>query len=116
MNPIAIGVMPQAKIRVRILAIAKGQYKPLPGEPKLWFPSMRSLAEVLSDEDRALLRVIRDANPESITALAAMTGKHPGNLSRTLKTMANCGIVEMDRENRKVRPLAKATEFRIYAS
>ncbi len=77
---------------------------------------MKSLAEVLSDDNRALLRVIRETNPESISALAEVTGRKPGNLSRTLKTMANYGIVEMRREKRHVRPIAKATEFRIVAA
>ena len=108
-----IGVLPQDKIRERVLSIARSAYKPKPGEPKIWFNSMRSLAEVLSDENRALLRVIKEAKPASISSLADMTGRKPGNLSRTLKTMSNYGFVEMKRERNLVRPVAKATEFRI---
>lgn len=52
---IRIGIMPQEKIRERMLDIAAGKYKPAPDEPQIWFTSMRSLAEVLSDENRALL-------------------------------------------------------------
>ena len=115
MKAIVIGILPQDRIRERMLAIARGQYKPRPDEPRIWFTSMRSLAEVLSDENRALLRVIRDAKPASISSLADMTGRSPGNLSRTLKTMSNYGIVEMRRERNHVRPVAKATEFRIVA-
>ena len=115
MKTIVIGIMPQERIRQRALAIAKGEYKPKPSEPKIWFTSMRSLAEVLSDENRALLKVIRDSKPESISSLASMTGRQPGNLSRTLKTMSNYGFVEMKRENRFLRPIAKATAFRIVA-
>jgi len=116
MKAIVIGIMPQEKIRTRMLAIARGEYKPKPGEPKVWFTSMKSLAEVLSDENRALLKVISETNPESISDLAETTGRKPGNLSRTLKTMSNYGIVEMRREKRRVRPIAKATEFRIVAA
>lgn len=116
MKTIVIGVMPQEKIRMRILAIARGEYKPKPGEPKVWFTSMKSLAEVLSDENRALLKVIMETKPESISALAEATGRKPGNLSRTLKTMSHYGIVEMRREKQHVRPIAKATEFRIIAA
>ena len=115
MKAIVIGIMAQEKLRQRILSIARGEYKPKAGEPKVWFNSMRSLAEVLSDENRALLQVIKDTNPQSITALAEATGRTPGNLSRTLKTMSNYGIVEMKRERNYVRPVAKATEFRIVA-
>ena len=115
MKAIVIGILPQDKIRERILSIARGEYKPKSGDPKIWFTSMRSLAEVLSDENRALLQVIKKTNPQSITSLAETTGRKPGNLSRTLKTMSNYGIVEMKRERNHVRPVAKATEFRIVA-
>lgn len=115
MKAIVIGIMPQDKIRDRLLSIARGEYKPKAGDPKIWFNSMRSLAEVLSDENRSLLQVIKDTNPQSITSLAEMTGRKPGNLSRTLKTMSNYGIVEMRRERNHVRPVAMATEFRIVA-
>jgi len=116
MKSIVIGIMPQDQIRKRVIAIARGDYKPKPSEPKIWFTSMRSLAEVLSDDNRALLRAIAETSPESISALAQTTGRKPGNLSRTLKTMANYGIVDLKRERNLVRPIAKATEFRIIAA
>jgi len=116
MKAITIGIMPQAQIRDRVLAIARGDYKPRPGEPRVWFTSMKSLAEVLSDDNRALLKVITETEPESITALAETTGRKPGNLSRTLKTMSHYGIVELKREKNHVRPVVKASEFRIVAA
>ena len=114
MKIITVGILPQAQIRARILSIAKGKLKPKPGDPKIWFTSMRSLAEVLSDENRALLKVISESKPDSIAELAQATGRKPGNLSRTLKTLSNDGLVEMQPVNqRQVRPVAMATEFRI---
>ena len=115
MKTIVVGIMPQEKIRERVLAIARGDYKPKATEPKIWFTSMRSLAEVLSDDNRALLKVIQEAKPQSISSLADITGRKPGNLSRTLKTMSNYGFVEMKRENKYVRPIVKGTDFRIVA-
>ena len=113
MKALVIGVMTQEKIRERLLAIARGEDKPRAEEPKIWFTSMKSLAEVLSDENRALLKVIAESNPQSITQLASMTGRKPSNLSRTLKTMSNYGIVDLKCVNRKVRPVARATTFQI---
>ena len=110
-----IGSLPQDRIRARTLAIARGEYKPKPSEPKIWFTSMRSLAEVLSDENRALLKVIQEAQPQSITSLAEMTGRKASNLSRTLKTMSNYGLVEMRRDKNQVRPVVKVTDFKILA-
>jgi predicted transcriptional regulator len=115
MKAIVIGIMPQTGIRERMLSIARGEYKPKPSDPKIWFTSMRSLAEVLSDENRVLLKVIQEAKPQSISSLAELTGRKSSNLSRTLKTMSNYGFVQMKREKNQVRPVAMATEFRIMA-
>jgi predicted transcriptional regulator len=105
-------------MRARALSIAKGTYKPKPGEPKIWFPSMRSVAEVLSDENRALLQVIRDSQPRSIGELSQLTGRQVSNLSRTLKTMSNYGLVELKRveDGKQVRPIVRARKFRILAT
>jgi len=48
---ILIGIMPQEKIRERTLAIAKGEYKPKANEPKIWFTSIASVAQVLSEDN-----------------------------------------------------------------
>jgi len=44
MKVIKIGIASQEKIRERVLAIAKGEFKPKPSDPKIWFTSMRSLS------------------------------------------------------------------------
>lgn len=116
MKKMVIGIASQQAIRARVLAIARGEHRPRPDEPKIWFTSMRSLAEVLSDDNRALLRVIREQKPESLSQLAEFTGRAPSNLSRTLKTMERYGLVEMQRELRTVRPVVKASEFVIRAA
>jgi predicted transcriptional regulator len=108
--------MPQEKIRARTIAIAKGEYKPKPGEPKIWFTSMKSVAEVLSDRNRAMLKVIRETHPDSLARLAKSTGRQPGNLSRTLKSMSRHRLVDLQREKTHVRPLVKATGVRILAA
>jgi predicted transcriptional regulator len=110
-----VGIASQQTIRARALAIARGEHRPRPNEPKIWFTSMRSMAEVLSDDNRALLRLIREQKPESLSQLAEFTGRAPSNLSRTLKTMERYGLVEMQRELRTVRPVVTASEFVIQA-
>ena len=77
---------------------------------------MKSVAEVLSDQNRAPLKVIRETNPDSMAVLAKTTGRQPGNLSRTLKTMSRYGLVDLQREKTPVRPVVKATGFRILAA
>ena len=117
MKTIIIGIMSQEQMRARAVAIARGKYKAKPGEPKIWFPSMRSVAEVLSDENRTLLHVIRESQPDSLGELAQLTGRQLSNVSRTLKTMSNYGLVELKRspKGREVRPVVKAPKFMILA-
>lgn len=93
------------------MAFSRGDYKPKATDPNIWFTSMRSLAEFLSDDNRALLKVIEHAKPQSISSLVDVPVRKPGNLSRTLKTLSNYGFVEMRRESKHVRPIAKATDF-----
>jgi len=116
MKKVVIGIMPQDKIRERVLAIARGEYRPKKNEPKVWFPSIKSVAEVLSDNNRALLKMIAEIQPETLSELADAAGRKPSNLSRTLKTMEHYGFVELRKKNKAVKPIAKATEFEIHAA
>ena len=115
MRVIKIGIASQERIRERMLAIAKGELKQKASDPKVWFTSMRSLSQVLSDENRALLDVIRTSRPASIGELSELTGRKQGNLSRTLKTMSRYGLVRMEKSNRSVRPIAQAQGYQIMA-
>jgi len=116
MKKIIIGIMSQENIRKQVIDIAKGDYTPKRSDPKIWFPSMKSLAEVLSDQNRALLKMIVDIQPESLKELADATGRQSSNLSRTLKTMEHYGFVELKKINKVVKPVAKAIEFEIHAA
>ncbi|MCB1935146.1 MAG: MarR family transcriptional regulator [Nitrosomonas sp.] len=116
MKKIVIGVMPQDKIRDRAISIARGTYKPKKGEPKVWFPTLKSVAEVLNENNRELLKIIAEARPESLTELAELSGRQKSNLSRTLKKMEQYGFVELKRTKTNVKPIAKATEFEIHAA
>lgn len=79
--------------------------------PSIWFPSLASLAAVLSDDNRHLLRLIHDKQPKSLTELAELSGRKVPNLSRTLKMMADYGLVSLQRNVRDVQPTALAIEF-----
>jgi predicted transcriptional regulator len=59
MKMIKVGIASQEEIRERMLAIAKGEFKPKPSDPRIWFTSMRSLFQVVSDENRTLLDFFR---------------------------------------------------------
>lgn len=110
---IAIGVMSQVELRERVLAIARGDYKPNASDPKIWFTSMKTAASVLSDENRALLRTIAAIQPASITALAVETGANVRRVSRTLKTLSHYGLVDLRPSGKSLRPVSKGAAYRI---
>lgn len=112
---IKIGIATEAELRQRSIDIAAGRRRRERGEPKVWFTSMRAAAEVLSEKNRELLRILAKDRPESVRELAELTGRAESNLSRTLKTLAGYGLVRLEREDKTVRPVARAMEFRIRA-
>lgn len=116
MKPIKIGIMSQNDIRARTLAIASGEYVPKSDDPKIWFTSIRSLAEVLSDANRALLQIIFENKPHSINELSELTGRQTSNLSRTLKTLSSYGFVKLEKHQKSIHPIAMATEFNVVLS
>lgn len=107
---IKVGIMPREEFRKRTIAIAKGEYKPGKGEPKVWFESIKSMSQILSSENQELLRIIVEKEPKSLKELSEASGRKPGNLSRTLKTMSSYGIIEI-KKNKEVIPVVKATDF-----
>ncbi|WP_040148643.1 MarR family transcriptional regulator [Photorhabdus luminescens] len=108
-----IGVMNEELIRKRTLAIIKGEYVVQPDEPKIWFTSMIALAQVLSSDNIALLRLIDEHKPETIAELANLSGRKPSNLSVTLKTLSRHGFVTLEKSNKSVKPKALFTDFEI---
>lgn len=83
--------------------------------PTVWFDSWRQLAGVLSDENRELLRLIRDGKPRTVAELSVISGRAASNLSRTLKNLEDHSLVRLHRSavSRAVRPEALSTEFLI---
>ena len=113
MKTLKVGIISKEAYRKRVMDIATGRYTPRRGEPKVWFHSLKSLSEVLSENNIELLRLMAEQHPESISELAELSGRKQSNLSRTLNTMAQYGIVEMKRHNKTVQPIAKALDFNI---
>ena len=108
-----IGIMSKDEYKKRTIAIAKGEYTPKKNEPKVWFESVKSMAQILSTENQDLLRIIKEQKPGSLKELEIATGRKRSNLSRTLNTMSRYGIVELEKQNRALKPIVKATEFRV---
>ncbi len=110
---IKVGIMPLKEYKKRTIAIAKGEYIPKKDEPKIWFESLKSMAQILSNENQELLRVILDKQPQSLSELELLTGRAKSNLSRTLKTLQRYGIVELTKIKNTIIPEVKATNFKV---
>jgi predicted transcriptional regulator len=111
MTTLKVGIASYEQYKKRTMAIARGEYRPAPGEPKIWFSSIESFARVLSERNRDLLRVIAETKPQSLKELADTTGRAKSNLSRTLKTMARYGLVEFEKgEGRTLVPRTPYTD------
>jgi predicted transcriptional regulator len=105
-------------------AVVRGERTVDPNEPRIWFeriedgekseesvhfPSLEAGAKLLSAKNRALLRVIAENRPQSVTELAAMTRRAEQNVLRTLTKLAAAGIVRLDKgEGRAQRPVLAA--------
>jgi predicted transcriptional regulator len=97
MSTLRVGIASYDEMKALTMAIARGQRRLGPKEPRVWFPSTESFAKVLSAANRDLLRVIAEKKPGSLEELAVLTGRKKSNLSRTLKTMENYGLVRLER-------------------
>ena len=110
---IKVGIMSREQYKKRIIDIAKGVYKPKKDEPKIWFESIKSMAQILSNENQKLLKIILENHPRSLKELEKLTGRAKSNLSRTLKTLERYGIVELHKQNRSLIPEVKITKFQV---
>lgn len=97
MTTLKVGIADYGEMKAHTMRIAKGEEKPAPGDPKVWFTSTESFAKVLSAGNRELLRVIDEQSPGSLEELSQITGRAKSNLSRTLKTMASYGLVRIEK-------------------
>ncbi|MCK4508988.1 MAG: hypothetical protein KAU27_10615 [Desulfuromonadales bacterium] len=108
-----IGVMSKEEYKRRSIAIARGEYVPKSSEPKIWFESLQSMAQVLNNENQKLLQIIAEEHPKSLKELEELSGRSSSNLSRTLKTMASYGIISLVKKDKRVVPIVKASDFRV---
>jgi predicted transcriptional regulator len=103
------------------LGVVRGKRKLDPSEPKIWvesadssednptdvqFQSLEAGAKLLSAKNRALLRVIAERRPKSVSELATLTHRAEQNLLRTLHKLSAVGLVRLDRgEGRAYQPV-----------
>ena len=79
MKVMNVGIMSRENYKNRTIAIAKGEYKPKSNDPKIWFESVKSLSQVLSNENQELLKFIIQYKPQSLTELEKISHRKKSN-------------------------------------
>lgn len=107
MKKLIVGIASYEEMKARSMAIAKGEYSPGRGEPKVWFTSLESFAKVLSKRNVELLQIIAEHQPVGYKELESLSGRKIPSLSRTLRTMERYGLVRLEKgPDRKIIPHA----------
>jgi len=63
MTTLKIGIASYEDMKARTMAVARGEQRVSPDEPRVWFTSTESFAKVLSAGNRDLLRIIVEQTP-----------------------------------------------------
>ena len=101
------------ELKAETMAVARGE-KPAPKDAALpSFNSIDALLRLLTPENRQLLAVIRDREPQSISELSSMTGRAQPNLTRTLAKLEAVGFVKMRVVARRKVPTAAVHTLRV---
>jgi predicted transcriptional regulator len=96
-----------------LLAAAKGAPAPA-NAGGLVVESGETLMRLLTPENRKLLRIIRDEQPESVAALARRTHRAEPNLARTLGKLEAAGLVTFRQDGKRRAPVTLARRFVVY--
>ena len=70
MKTLKVGIASYGDMKARTMAVARGELRPRPGDPKVWFTSPETFSKLLSNRNRALLAQIADTHPASLHDLA----------------------------------------------
>lgn len=102
-----------AALEAEMRAVARGERLAPPDVARSSFNSVAALARLLTPENRALLALIRDRKPRSITELAQWTGRAVPNLTRTLEKLAAAELLTLAGDGRRKVPAARIGRIRI---
>ena len=91
-------------LREEMKAVARGERRAPSGASRPSFNSVEAVVRLLTPDNRRLLALIRDRQPESVAELVAMTGRAQPNLTRTLAKLEAAGFIRMKTVGRRKAP------------
>ena len=93
-------------------AAIKGE-KVRPEEPQYTFTSFEAFRKAMTPQRFALLKVIRENQPESIKELAAITHRDMKNISEDVKILLDMDLIEMEKHGKNKAPRLHYDGFRL---
>jgi len=84
MTKLSVGIASYEDMKRWTMDVASGKVKPCKDAPRIWFPSLKAAADLFTDDNRQLLRVIAERHPASISELERFSNCMPSNLSSTI--------------------------------
>ena len=109
-----IGIASREEIHKRMLEIANGVRRHMPGDPKVWFTSAEALARVFSKKNILLIEMIRHTEPSSVTELAERVGRAKTNVARSLKTLQQFDVIDFEDGNgSRKAPRLRYDDFKV---
>lgn len=95
-------------------AVARGE-RPAPRDAGgVSYESVDAYTRLLTSDNRALLRLIRDKRPQSVAELVRLSGRAQPNVTRTLKKLSDAGLVGMVKRGKIMKaPVIKVRSIRV---
>lgn len=106
-------IQSMADLEAEMRAVARGKRAAPEDAGRPSVESADVLVRLLTPENRALLRAIRDRQPQSVADLARITSRAEPNLLRTLAKLEAAGLVEMRVVERRRVPVTKVRKLRV---
>ena len=87
-------------------AVQGGEYiKPQP--EGIYFTDFEAFRKAMTPQRYSILKLIREKHPDSISGLAAISGRNIKNVSDDVKALINLGLVETSQSGRNNTPHLK---------
>jgi predicted transcriptional regulator len=112
-KPPAPRIQSLSSLREEMKAIARGEQRAPADAARMSFNSTEALLQLLTPSNRALLALIRDCRPDSLAALATLSGRAQPDLTRTTAKLEAAGLVAIVTAGRKWSLRAIVSKLRV---
>lgn len=95
-------------------SVARGERPPPRDAGGVSYETVDTYTRLLTSDNRALLRLIRDKRPQSVAELVRLSGRAQPNVTRTLKKLSDAGLVALEKRGKLTKaPVVKVRAIRV---